>query len=168
MKDSLGKGPKGIGEAYEQIQDRRMSDGAQGRREALSLPCWWWAFSATDDVPSETVADRYSGPLRLRNGASVKKIIFYNNNIFFYYYYLFFNSKKKIEEIVLIAFLVPKSVGAFLNLQIGTSSSGDPQGFDGSFLAFLGFGFFGFVVLNFSFLFLSLFFFFFFWMREGG
>jgi hypothetical protein len=40
MKDSLGKGPKGIGEAYEQIQDRSMSDGAQGRREALSLPCW--------------------------------------------------------------------------------------------------------------------------------
>lgn len=30
--------------------------------------------SATDDVPSETVADRYFGLLRLRNGASVNKI----------------------------------------------------------------------------------------------
>lgn len=50
---------------------------------------------------------------------------------------------------------------AFLNLQIGTSSSGDPQGFDGSFLAFLGFGFFSFCGFDFFFFSFSLLFFFF-------
>lgn len=70
-KDSLGKGPKGIGEAYEQIQDLSMRMDRRDERKPWRCRVGD-GFSATDDVPSGTVADRSFGPLRLRNGANVE------------------------------------------------------------------------------------------------